>query len=315
VQGTKPTPFQNVERYTNHMSLATIKEALGDGYVVDPLGSTGHVFVVAQINKNVNGKASKAKAADPEPEVEDDADDDGVAAETERLNALGIRALKAEAKAAGYDPADLKDLTKEDLVETLLGEFTSGESAEDEEAESEDDEEEVADDEAEEEAEDDEEADEAEAEVSGDYWTKADFDEMDVAGVKECMKEEGWTAADFKGKSKADLVAEYLEWAEGDPKAGDADEDEDAEDEDTEAEEVEDDESDEEEGDEDEGEELDQEALEAMELSEVKAVAKELGLKPKKGESKDDLIQRIMDEAGEDDEEEDDDDDAGPFDE
>lgn len=219
-------------------------------------------------------------------DTEDDeavGEDTVVAAERTRLEGLGIRALRKEAKEAGFDPDDIKDATKDDLVEALVEHFASDE----EEVEDEDDADETDDSEdedtepGEDEEDEDESGDEGDEE-DGEGYTESALNDMSLAEVKALLKENEWTAADLKGKTKEDLIAEYGEYI------GFAEEDEGG---------------DEDEADEEEDDALDEDALRAMSLKDLKALAKEYDVKVPRGADKDGIVDAILEQAGEEDDE------------
>lgn len=232
-----------------------------------------------------------ASTSDDEEEPEDEAGEDTVVAEERaRLEALGIRALKKEAKEAGFDPADIKAADKDDLVEALVEHFASddddAEDDEDEEDPEEDEDDEPGEEDEEEEEEDDsDDSDDSEDEGDDeeeDGYTESALNDMSLGEVKAIVKEAGWTAADIKGKSKDDLIAEYGEhigFAEGD--------------------------EDEEGDDDDDDEELDEDALRAMSLKDLKALAKEYDVKVPRGADTDAIVDAILEQAGEDEDDED----------
>ncbi len=238
-----------------------LRKRLGDAYTVEQLGVTGLIFIVtAPFNTDSTVDAPT---------------EDG--AERTRLEAMGIRALKAEAKERNFDPADLKGISKENLVETLLNDINEA---------SEDD----ADEEDEEEDEDGDSSTEEGDDEEGDGYSESELNDMSLAEVNTVCEEAGWTRADLKGKDKDALIAEYGEYIgfAGDEEEGDSDdsdEDEESEDEEADA--------------------LDEDALNAMTLAEVKQIAKDYGVKVTKGASQKDIVAAILDQAGEDEENED----------
>lgn len=270
------------------MSIDAIKKALGDDYIVDTLGTTGSIFVVVP---KAAAPATKAKAkavAEDEPDTDEDegvTEDAVVAAERTRLEGLGIRALKAEAKEAGFDPADIKAATKDDLVDALVEHFASDDEEEDEDAEDDAADEDSTEDEDDE---DTEPGEEDEDDAESDLFTEAALNDMSLAEVKGILTEGGWEKADLKGKTKEELVQEYGDYF-GFASDDTADDSDDAETE-----------------DEDDEEELDEDALRAMSLKDLKDTAKEYGVKVPRGADKDAIIDAILEQAGEDDDEDDD---------
>ncbi len=253
--------------------LDIIRKALGDDYVVDVLAANANVFLVLPAISPSGGTAA--------PEQEDDQ-------ERARLTAMGIRALKAEAKERGFEPADLKGIEKDDLIEAILNDIQNPEVDSDEDGDDEADESEEEESDDDEES-DDEEGEDEDGEEDEDAYTESALKAMSLAELKTALKEAGWEKNDLKGKSQEDLIAEYGEHI------GFADEDgEDGE-------------------DEEEG--LDEEALLAMSLAEVKQIAKDYGVKVTKGAKQKDIVAAILEQAGEesDDEDEEDGEDEPPF--
>lgn len=128
----------------------------------------------------------------------------------ERLESVRWSAIKDE------DADEDDDIIEED--EDLEEDDVEDEDEVDEDDESEDDEE---DDEDEEDDSDEDEDDESEEEDDEEGYTREELDDMAVLELKSILKEAGWTAADYKGYSKDDLIAAIL---------GEEDEDEDADD-------------------------------------------------------------------------------------
>lgn len=116
---------------------------------------------------------------DDEEEDDDDDDDDGL--ERDRLEALGIRELKAKAKEAGATVADLKGKSKEEVVDLILA------------ADSDDDDPEEDDD---------------------DELTEDELEAMSLAELKGICKEYGVKVP--RGADKDTLIDLLLEEAEGD---------------------------------------------------------------------------------------------------
>lgn len=110
-------------------------------------------------------------------EDDEEADDEGDAYTREELEEMSLRDLRALAKDSGYDPAEVKALDQDELVDLLLDE---GDDDEDEGEEDEDDEDYDDEDEADDEEEDDEEGDEEEIEIDEDA-----LNAMDLAELKE----------------------------------------------------------------------------------------------------------------------------------
>jgi len=100
------------------------------------------------------------------------------------------------------------------------------ESEEDDESEDEDDEDESDDDEDDEDDEDEsdeEESDEDEGEDAGEFYAREDLEKMSMADMKRLLKDEyGWSADDYNGYSRADLIATLAgENAEGEDESED----------------------------------------------------------------------------------------------
>ncbi len=111
------------------------------------------------------------------------------------------------------------------------------------------------------------------ADTDSDVFTRDEILAMSLPDAKALAKEVGFAAADLRGKDK-DAVAELIMTIYDD--ADDAD-------------------------DADEGEEITEEQLHEMSLAEVKSIAKDMGIRMKAGIAKDDIIELILDAAGEDD--------------
>jgi hypothetical protein len=202
-----------------------------------------------------------------------EADEDEGDEERERLMGLTLTALKKEAVEAGYDAADLKGLTKEDIVDALLSDEEEGD--EDDDDESDEDDESDDDDDADE---DDDSDDEDEAE---DY-TREDLEDMTLKELRDVAKEGGATAADVKGLDQDELIDLIL----GDSE--DEDDDEDGDDED----------GDEDDSDDDE-EELTEDDLNDMSEAELKKLAADMGVKIRKNATKKSIIAALLDAADE----------------
>lgn len=106
---------------------------------------------------------------------------------------------------------------------------------------------------------------------------------MSLAEVKALAKEVGFAAPDLRGKDKDSLAELILTIYDTDDSDDDSDDDE-----------------------------ITEEQLREMPLAEVKAIAKDMGIRMKAGIAKDDIIELILDAAGEDDDDDDDEEDA-PF--
>jgi hypothetical protein len=152
-------------------------------------------------------------------------------------------------------------------------------------------------DEPDEDTDDEDESDDADADDDNTAFSEEALNDMSPAEVKAVMKEAGWTLADLKGKSKDDMIEEYV--AEF---GGASDDDADGDDEDPEDDEDDDTADGDDDADEDE-EELDEDALLAMDLPDLKALAKEYGVKIARGAKQADIVAAILDQAGEEDDE------------
>lgn len=193
-----------------------------------------------------------------------------------------------------FDSIDLMELLEEQLEMADGAESNSGNDDEKPRArkaaksspkaeEPEDDDEDIDEDEIDEDESDDEDDSEEEA----DYWTRDQLEGKSLSELKTIAKELEWTAADMKGLDVDGLI---------DLITGDYDEDED------EAEDDSDDDTDDDSDDDDNP--LTEEDLRSMSLTEVKKVARELGVRFKPGTSKDDIVDLILDAAAEDDDDE-----------
>lgn len=193
-----------------------------------------------------------------------------------------------------FDSVDLMELLEEQLE--MADSAKSSDDDEDEEptprarkkataspkaSEPEDDDEDIDED-------DEDESDDGES----DYWTRDQLDGKSLAELKQIAKDLEWTAADIKGLDVDGLI---------DLIVGESDEDED-EDEEDDSEDLSDDDSDEDEDSDDS--DLTEDDLRSMSLTEVKKVARELGVRFKPGTSKDDIVDLILDAAAEDDDDE-----------
>ena len=131
--------------------------------------------------------------------------------------------------------------------------------------------------------EDEDEEDEAEDDDEDDRYTREDLLAMTLTELKRLGKDVGFTVAELKGMDKdaiADAILELYEAPEDDDE--DADED-----------------------DEDDDDVITEDGLREMSLAELKALAKELGVRIKAGTPKDDIIELVLDAAGEDEDEDD----------
>jgi len=144
------------------------------------------------------------------------------------------------------------------------------------------------DDDADDDVSDDDTDEDAEEDDSDARFERDDLLAMSLADIKSLAKEVGFSAADIRGKdvdALADLILSVYE--------DDADSSDDA--------------SDDEDDDDDA---ITEDQLRDMSLAEVKALAREVGVRVKAGAGKDDIIELILDAAGQD---EDDDDEEIPF--
>lgn len=190
---------------------------------------------------------------------------------TEELEEMDIKSLRDLAKRHGLDT-----IKKAEIIEAL---------ASDEEYEEDDDEEyEDADasadsaDSADEPDEDDEDEDEADDE-GDDSYSREELEEMNLRELRALAKETGYTAADIKGLDQDALIDLLL-----------------GEDDEEYEEEAEEPEEDEDEGDESE-EELTEDDLRKMDLTELKEVAAELGVKVTRTMKKDAIVEAILESA------------------
>lgn len=145
-----------------------------------------------------------------------------------------------------------------------------------------DDDDDADDDDADDETDDDSSDDDADDDDA--RFERDDLMAMSLGDIKALAKEVGFDAADIQGKDKdalADLILSVYE-------SGDDDSDTAGDD-----------------------EEITEDQLRDMSLAEVKGIAKDMGIRVKAGASKDDIIELILDAAGED--ADDDDDDEAPF--
>jgi hypothetical protein len=142
--------------------------------------------------------------------------------------------------------------------------------------------------------EDDDDLDEDSSDDDGgdDFWKREDLEGMSLKELRQAALDTGYTSADVRGLD-SDAIMELLT-------TGDASSDEDSDDDDSD-------------GSDDSDEELSEDDLRAMSLAEVKALAKEMGVRLKAGTSKDDIIDLILDAAAEGGDDEDDDDEEAPF--
>jgi hypothetical protein len=137
---------------------------------------------------------------------------------------------------------------------------------------------------------DDDDLDEDESEGGEDYWTRDQLEGKSLRELKQIALDLEWGQADVKGLDVDGLIDLIVgDWSDEDSDESDDDDDEIIEDD----EDIEDE-------DEDAGE-LTEEELRAMSLAEIKKLAREMGVRFKPGTSKDDIVELILDAAGEDD--------------
>lgn len=202
------------------------------------LSAEEEAFILALRNLLDSGVTEDDEEPDEvEDDVEEDEDDEEEAEPLDRdeVSAMAIKDLRALAKDYLGDDAPTK---KADILEALEDYFV-------------DDEEEDEDDEDEEDVEDVEDEDEDEEE--GEY-DRDELAEMSLKDLRALAKEEGHSAADYRGLDQDALIDLIM---------GEDDEDEDDEDEE----------------EDEEVEELDEDALKAMTHKELTALAKELEIK------------------------------------
>lgn len=203
-----------------------------------------------------NGASSDAPVAEveaDEDEVEDE--DDEEVEEVELTQEMidtaageGIKSLRTLAQEVLGEDAPTK---KAEILEALA------ELVEEDEEEDEDDEDEVEEVEEDDEADEDDEDEDDEDEEEG--YDRDELEELDLKALRKIAKEEGHSAADYKGMDQDALIDLIL----GEEEAEDEDEDED-----------------------EEVEELDEDALNEMSQKELLGLAKELGVKVPKAQQK-----------------------------
>lgn len=265
---------------TTNITLDELLDTLADK-VAERLGS------IASNGTAPDAAPAKKKAAKAEPEPEDDEDDDtesdeGTSQEDRRaeLTAMRITSLRKIAKDLGFPADDVAAADKETLVESIVDdEFGDGDDADDDDADddgddaddTDDDESEDEDEEEDDEPDDDEEDDDEDDEGDGDDdYTREDLEGMSLKELKALGKEAGYTAADFKGLDQDAIVDMMLG---EDPDVDDEDEDDD------------------EDG-------YSEEELLAMNLRELKSLAKEWDVKipTKDAKSKKAIVALLLDE-------------------
>lgn len=254
-----PNPHDNLKEGNNNMSTITLDEVLD--LLADKVAARINGTPAEKAASNGKGK-SKAKA-EPEPETDDEADEDDPQAERRaELKRKRIDSLRKIAIDLGFPKKDVNATTDKDvLIESILAdEAESGDEPEDEPDEDEADEaEDEADDEDADEDEDDESDEEDEDEDSEDEeegYDRETLEGMNLRELKVVAKEAGYSTADIKGLDQDGLVDFLLG---EDAEEGDDDEDE--------------------EEAEDEGDEYTEEELLAMKPAELRALAKEWGIK------------------------------------
>ena len=186
----------------------------------------------AEFVDTVMAGASSAAADAEDEEDEDEGDFEPLdRAEVEEMAIKELRALAKEREIDATKKADILAALEEG------GHFADDED-EDEDAE-----------------EVDEDEDEEDEDEEGGEYDRDDLAEMSLKELRDLAKEEGYSAADVRGKDQDALIDLIL---------GETDEDEEDED------------AEDEEDDEEETEELDEDALKAMSLTELRSLAKEL---------------------------------------
>jgi hypothetical protein len=208
-----------------------------------------------------------------------------------RFDALDLMALLGAQLEDEDEDADDDDKPAKAAAKPKPGRRKAAPVADDDE----EDEDEAAEDDEDTDTED--ESDDADADDEDDVYSEEALNDMSPAEVKAVMKEAGWTLADLRGKSKDDMIEEYLAEFGGDAAADDDGDDEDPEDDEDDDTADGDDDADEDE------EELDEDALLAMDLPDLKALAKEYGVKIARGAKQADIVAAILDQAGEEDDE------------
>lgn len=150
-------------------------------------------------------RATKAKA-EPEQEPENEADEDDTEDEdpyAERRAELGkksIDALRKLAIKAGFDPDEVAEADKDEIIESLIEDENSEPEDEDEDAE----------------------------EEEGEGYSRDDLEAMSLTALKKVARDEyEYTAADLKGLDKDGIIDALL----GEGATEDEEEDEEAEDE------------------------------------------------------------------------------------
>lgn len=126
---------------------------------------------------------------------------------------------------------------------------------------------------------DDSDAEEDEEDGDDEYMTRDEYMEMSLSELKSVAIDEiGFTAAELKGKDKDGIVDMIMALI--------------------------DEEDEEDEGDDDDDADITEDDLRSMSLTEVKKIAREMGVRFKPGTSKDDIVDLILDAAAEDDDDE-----------
>lgn len=250
-------------------TMATAKTNTTAALSIDDVLAALRDVIDAHLSGGV-APAAKAPGKSPtkptkvvEPD-EDEDEDDEVATFKATMEKKTLAALKKEAISRGYLKEDVADASKEDLIESIVDdEFNQSEDAVDEDEEDGDlDPDEADEDEDDEDEEDGEEDDEDEAEEG---YSEEDLQPLTLTALKKIAVEAGYAMADLKGYDKEEVIALILE--ESDEDAEDEEEDED---------------------------ELDEDTLNDMSLAEVKAVAKENGVRIKPGMKKAQIIEAIL---------------------
>jgi hypothetical protein len=189
---------------------------------------------------------------------------------TDSYETWTLKALRDELADRGYDKKELAKADKDTLVETLR------DSDQDSDGDDEDAEESEEDEDTDTEEEEDEDADEEE---ESEGYTRDVLEGKNLRELKKIAVEElEYDRASLNGYDQDSLIDLILG---------------------EEAEETEDEDDEEEEDSEEESEELDEDALMAMDLSEVKAIAKEYGVKVTRGAKQADIVAAILEAAEE----------------
>lgn len=208
----------------------------------------------------VSTRKAKATKAVAEPvEEETSEEDDDKAARKAELEAMTLAKLKKEAVELGFDAADLKDVPKEDIVQSILDdEFADedGDDADDDDDDSESDDDDADDDDESDEDDSEDDDDDAEEEAEDDDLSYADADALSLKDLRAYVlsyDQDDLDEAGITKTSKKPALMEFLFPNGDEDEADDADEDED-------------------DADDEEVEELTEEMLNEMSLAELKKV-------------------------------------------